>query len=136
MASAKTRGSSTKIMQNVQVILGRKAKGAVAGLFRVGLKIQRQAQEWVPVEYGDLRSSAYTKKVETQRGSTVVVGFAAKHAIFVHENTEMKLAGLPRRSGIGVYWGPHGRPRFLAEAVEVHRAEIAAEAAKDARKAK
>ena len=45
----------------------------------------------------------------------VSVGFTAASAIYVHENMEAKNLGLnvPRRSGIGVYWGPHGGPKFL-----------------------
>ena len=48
--------------------------------------------------------------------ASVMVGFSAKYAIFVHENTQPKTLGLnvPRRSGLGVYWGPaHYGPKFL-----------------------
>lgn len=44
---------------------------------------------------------------------TVVVGYEAEYAAKVHEDIEMKWAGRPRASGIGVYWGPHGQAKFL-----------------------
>ena len=48
-------------------------------------------------------------------GKSVVVGFTANYALHVHENLEMAGAGLPRRSGHGLYWDPQGiaGPKFL-----------------------
>lgn len=52
---------------------------------------------------------------------SVLVGYAGQingkpsYAKHVHENVEMKWQGLPRRSKIGVYWGPHGQAKFLEE---------------------
>lgn len=47
---------------------------------------------------------------------TVLVGYTAKYALFVHENMEASTLGkgIPRPSGLGVYWGPpqYG-PKFL-----------------------
>lgn len=37
---------------------------------------------------------------------SVIVGYTSAVALFVHENREAKWKGKPRRSGIGVYWGP------------------------------
>lgn len=48
-----------------------------------------------------------------QMDAAVIVGFTAAYALFVHENMEMRLAGQPRPSGLGVYWGPKGGPKFL-----------------------
>jgi hypothetical protein len=45
--------------------------------------------------------------------ANIVVGFTAAAALYVHENTEEKLKGDPRPSGLGVYWGPHGQSKFL-----------------------
>lgn len=59
------------------------------------------------------------KRADTARseGRTVVaVGYATKYAIHVHENIEMKWAGLPRKPNPpkkGVYWGPSGQAKFL-----------------------
>lgn len=46
---------------------------------------------------------------------SVVVGYTAAYALFVHENRERKLDGKARPSGLGVYWGPKGRPGFLLD---------------------
>lgn len=46
----------------------------------------------------------------------MVVGFTAAYALWVHENMEMKLKGLPRRKPAkGYYWDPQGiaGPKFL-----------------------
>lgn len=44
---------------------------------------------------------------------TGTVGYTSNYALFVHENIVQKLAGEPRPSGLGVYWGPAGEPKFL-----------------------
>ena len=55
------------------------------------------------------------------------VGFTAPHAIFIHEFRNPKTLGLgvPRRSGIGEYWGPpqHG-PKYLENAIAEFREEL------------
>ena len=87
------------------------------GLLAGGLVIQADAQRHVPVEYGVLRQSAYTRKVRGGASPVVEIGFTASYAPYVHENLEMKWKGQRRRSGKGVYWGPQGEARFLANAV-------------------
>lgn len=47
---------------------------------------------------------------------SVVVGYTAAYAIYVHEMREPKTLGqgVPRPSGLGVYWGPSQTgPKFL-----------------------
>lgn len=95
-------------------------KAARRGLHKGGLIVQRQAQQWVPVDTGNLRGSAFTRVV----GTHVEVGFSANYAIYVHENMEQKLKGQPRASGRGVYWGPDGRPKFLEAAWKAKREEF------------
>jgi len=91
-------------------------QGAFRGLLAGGLLIQRRAQKRTPVEYGLLRASAYTRKA--QDGTpTVEVGYTAKYARWVHDKTQMKLRGKPRRSGIGTYWNP-GEAQFLKKAYD------------------
>src|SRR5262245_23794597 len=59
------------------------------------------------------------------RRVSVLVGYTAKYAIYVHENVEMKLAGLPRPSGLGTYWSPEGAgPKFLERPARSLRAEL------------
>lgn len=47
---------------------------------------------------------------------TVLVGYTAGYAAAVHEKVAMKMAGEPRRSGLGNYWDGYngrGNPKFL-----------------------
>lgn len=46
---------------------------------------------------------------------TGVVGYDSPYGLYVHEDIEMKWRGLPRKSGIGEYWGPHGQAKFLEQ---------------------
>ena len=55
---------------------------------------------------------------------SVVVGYTAGYALWVHENREMKWKGKPRRSGIGAYWGPAGRAGFLLDVAREMQKEI------------
>lgn len=58
--------------------------------------------------------AALGKKYGDSR-SEVIVGYEAEYAAKIHEDIEMKWAGKPRASGIGVYWGPHGQAKFLEQ---------------------
>lgn len=62
---------------------------------------------------------------EQDATARLVVGYAAENALYVHENREQKLKGQPRPSGIGVYWGPRGRPGFLLDVAREMRRELA-----------
>ena len=64
-------------------IIGRTTGGLLAG----GLIIQRRAQELVPVRYGNLKGSAFTRKTP-EDDKVVEVGFSAAYALYVHENLE------------------------------------------------
>lgn len=64
---------------------------------------------------------ALQKLAHSQPPGDVIVGFTARYAVYIHENMEMKLAGRPRASGIGVYWGPHGENKFLEKTVNETR---------------
>lgn len=94
--------------------LKEKDKAVSRGLLAGGLLIQRDAQQHVPVEYGKLRASAYTR-LTPEDDHKVEIGFSAVYALWVHENIEVH-AGEPRRSGLGVVWGPNGEPKFLENA--------------------
>ena len=63
--------------------------------------------------------AAYLKKREDQAPVTcsVITGYTANYALFVHENIEMKLAGQPRPKNRGLYWDPQGRgqAKFLEQ---------------------
>lgn len=90
----------------------RTAQGVLAG----AREILAEAKRRVPVEYGDLRDSGYVSVSRDER-MAVDIGFTAPYALSIHENMEQKLKGRPRPSGIGVYWGPSGQPKFLESAI-------------------
>lgn len=90
---------------------------SMAGLLAGGAIVERRAAETAPVEYDKLVGSKFTRKAPDDP-NVVEVGFSALYALYVHENLEAKLKGTPRPSGLGVYWGPSGRPRFLALALQ------------------
>jgi hypothetical protein len=59
-----------------------------------------------------LRARAARAMRDTQ--ASVLVGYSANYALWVHENMEQKLKGQPRPSGIATYWSPAGTgPKFL-----------------------
>jgi hypothetical protein len=60
--------------------------GFEVGLEEWGFLIQRESMELVPVEFGPLRLSAYTRKDGHGFATVIVVGYTALYAIFVHEN--------------------------------------------------
>lgn len=65
-----------------------KVKGrTVAGLLAGGLIIQAEAQRRTPVDTGNLKGSAYTRKAPDD-GKAVEVGFGAAYAIYVHEDLQ------------------------------------------------
>lgn len=109
------RRAIAEVLKNVNAEIKKIEGVTMAGLFAAGLKVQALAQKRVPVEHGFLRASAYTRK--TANGKGVEVGFSAAYAVYVHENMEQKLKGQPRPSGLGVYWGPDGQPKFLESAL-------------------
>ncbi len=57
---------------------------------------------------------------------SVSVGYTANYALWVHENTQMKLKGQPRPKGRGNYWDPPGRgqSKFLEEPARTKRDDI------------
>lgn len=132
MAGVKIEG-----MENVMASLNKEIAGiekrTMGGLLAAGLgHVQGPSQKKVPVEYGNLRASAFTRKA--QDGSLAVeVGFSAASALFIHENMGQKLKGKPRPSGKGVYWGPNGQPKFLESTVNENSEKIVETVASHAR---
>lgn len=77
--------------------------------------------ESLSAKFNELRENA------KRQACIGVTGFTANYALYVHENTEMKLAGLPRRPpGKGSYWDPQGqaRPKFLEGPARENRIDI------------
>ena len=59
-------------------------------LVRAGLTLQALSQQIVPVQFGVLKASAFTRNLRPGEGwrSDVVVGYTANYAVYVHENLE------------------------------------------------
>ena len=56
------------------------------GLKLCGLFVQRESQQIVPVDTGNLKAGAFTRSVGTGFGTTVTVGYVAAYAMIVHED--------------------------------------------------
>lgn len=86
-------------------------RSIAVGLKKAGLFLQRKSQLQVPVDYGNLKASAFTRATGTGYGTKVTVGYTAAYALSVHEKTAMKLKGRPRPNDRGKYWDPQGRAK-------------------------
>lgn len=113
--AVKLKGQS-KVLKNLNKELKNIKNATFEGLLKGGFIIERESNKRVPIETGVLRASSYVRKNQDGKRS-VVIGYSSSYAIFVHENMEMKLKGLPRQSGLGVYWGPKGEAKFLERAI-------------------
>jgi hypothetical protein len=97
-------------------------EGCERGLKKAGLLLQRESQNVVPVNTGNLKASAFTRSEGEGFKTVVEVGYAAGYALYVHEAVGMVLKGLPRPTtpaggDQGRYWDPQGRgqAKFLEE---------------------
>jgi len=106
-----------EILENIKEHRERLGQGFSRGVRIAGLRLQRESQRLVPVNFGVLKASAFTRAEGEGLGTEVNVGYTAAYAIYVHENVEMKLKGQPRPGGKGRYWDPQGRgqSKFLEE---------------------
>lgn len=115
-----------EVLTNMNREVGQIKGRTMAGLFEAGLEIQRDSQGRTPVDTGNLKASAYTRK--GRKG--VEIGYTAAYAAAVHEMLG-KLKGQPRAdfgataegvgfgggSGKGTYW-ESGEPQFLQKAID------------------
>jgi hypothetical protein len=100
------------------------AAGTERGLKLAGLHLQRTSQKFVPVDFGPLKASAYTRHKGSGYSTQVHVGYGTSYALPVHENVEMKGKGFPRRPpSHGNYWdpAPWGRAKFLETPARTER---------------
>lgn len=102
-----------EIVNNFARLQNTMAADLVRGLKKAGNHLLEVSKDRVPVEYGELKDSGVVEVEDKGLDSTVSVGYTAPYALYVHEKIQMKLQGQPRKSGIGVYWGPHGSAKFL-----------------------
>jgi hypothetical protein len=98
------------VLSNLNRHRARYAQGIEDALRVAGLLLQRQSQDKVPVDFGPLKASAFTRITGSGFTTVAVVGYTAAYALYVHELIGMRLKGLPRRPpSKGLYWDPQGR---------------------------
>lgn len=102
-----------------------------AGLKAGGLLIQRYSMEIVPVEFGPLRASAFTRHSGKGLKCVVRVGYTAGYAVYVHERLDLAHGRQfnekhAEKIAEGVYTarGPEQRAKFLEEPLRKHRRAI------------
>jgi len=117
MANVNIVSGVKTVLANMAMRKAQVAAGAANGLKLAGLHLQRDSQSRVPVEFGPLKASAYTRATGKGFDTVVDVGYTASYAMYVHEQVAMKLKGQPRPSGRGSFWDPQGKAqaKFLEE---------------------
>lgn len=107
------------VLRNIKAREASMAAGVSTGLRIAGLRLQRESQLKVPVNFGVLKNSAYTRVSGTGWATEVHVGYTAAYALYVHESVGMVLQGQDRQGfrAKGKYWDPQGRAqaKFLEE---------------------
>lgn len=77
------------VLKNLRQASVKIGQGVERGLIKGGQFLQAKSQEVVPVRFGILKASAFTRKVAGQGMSAdIVVGYGTDYAVFVHENLD------------------------------------------------
>lgn len=100
------------------------AAGIARGLKQAGLWLQRESMAIVPIQFGFLRASAFTRAFGTGVDTYVIVGYTAKYAVYVHEDLEaahgkafnMKYAEEIAATEAGLTRSRDSRGRFVSQA--------------------
>ena len=75
------------VVKNLAKTGKRLAKGTERGLKKAGLHLQRESMKIVPVQFGNLKASAFTRNIGLGGFKTdIIVGYTASYAVYVHEN--------------------------------------------------
>ena len=120
-----------QVLKNLNKEINKIEGDTFKGVRAAGLFIKGEAVERAPVEFATLRNSSFTDAERRKNGSVAKVGFTAKYAPYVHE-APMKLKGILRSSGNGVYW-QSGENKFLEKAVKFNASNIISIIAKRAK---
>lgn len=97
------------VMQNLNREIRKVKDRSIAGLLAGGLIIQAAAQQRTPVDTGNLKGSAFTRR-SPEEENVVETGFGAAYAVYVHENLEAH--------------HDNGEAKFLENAVVEKREEV------------
>ena len=88
MASMVKIMGMSQVLKNLATVDTRLQDAAARGLKLAGLFLQRESQEIVPVQFGTLKASAFTRASGSGYKTDVIVGYTAAYAVYVHENLE------------------------------------------------
>jgi hypothetical protein len=77
-----------KIISRAKRVRGDLGSRFAIGAALAGSFLQRESQELVPVDMGDLKNSAFTHSTGTGFKTDVVVGYTKDYAAYVHENLD------------------------------------------------
>jgi len=118
------KGNGLKeLKKNLMVEKTIRRKELDAGLRLGALHIQAKSQKLVPVDTGNLKASAFTRR-ESGLEPSYLIGYTAEYALFVHE-MKMVNPGVERggSNGKGRYWDPQGQagPKFLEKPAREER---------------
>lgn len=109
-----------------------KEKKTEAAVYAVANEVLNVAQTYTPVDTSLLINSKFGPLIVSSKDDVkATVGFNAEYAKFVH-NASGRLKGQPRAhfgvtrngtafgggTGVGNYWSPDAKPKFLSEAGE------------------
>lgn len=114
---AKLKGVREAIARTSQIVDEITAVKVVRALKSATYIIRTESASITPIETSTLINSQFDTIEVNGTRVTGKVGYSANYALYVH-NASGKLAGKPRPSGKGVYWGPHAEPKFLTKAAE------------------
>lgn len=114
---AKLRGIQQAIGRTSQIVDEITAVKVVRALKSATYIIRTESASMTPIETSTLINSQFDTIEVNGTRVTGKVGYSANYALYAH-NASGKLAGKPRPSGKGVYWGPHAEPKFLTKAAE------------------
>ena len=116
------------VIANIKQRTARIGAGFSRGVTLAGLHLQKKSMEQVPVDTGNLKASAFTRRFGIAFGTEVVVGYTAAYALYVHE-AKMVLKGQKRpskpdtRENPGYFWDPQGqaKSKFLSDPANTER---------------
>ena len=75
-----------EVLANLNRQIAKQIKATETGLKAAAMVVNRDAVKLAPIDTGNLRASAYIRRVEIEGFVGFEVGFGASYAVFVHEN--------------------------------------------------
>ena len=79
-----------EVLKNLSNSQSTTEEGIHNGIIAAGLYVQRMSQKIVPVDFGNLKNSSFTRHVGKGAWTRMYVGYTADYALYVHENLEAR----------------------------------------------